>query len=301
VDLDRPVRYRGLDLNTVETLLGDGKRRGCVLEEADFGTVMGVGYTEKRSQGDGNDASDVFLSARQVHLRGFIYGETRADTFDRLQDLRSALTPTTAYAEDPSTKGYLPLEFDAPTQDFGDFPDGWKLLMMKARPRSQPTFSIRRDAGAGAQHLKGGAVGWSAQLECADPRIYLREPVWEYFTGDETGTFVNRGDYPAPIDILLDVTTSSGGTLRLTVATSDVTITVPASGVRQIFRYSATLKVLTLETNTIEVLRMDLLTLGINSTHAVALPGTNEYTLDKTGTYTINGATSRMMYNEAFA
>ena len=82
---------------------------------------------------------------------------------------------------------------------------------------------------------------------------------------------------------------------------SDVTINVQVSAARQIYRYSSTLKVLTVETNTIEVLRMDLLVLGTNSTHAVVPPGGSPFALTKTGTYTINGTTSRMMYNEAFA
>jgi len=182
MDLDSPISYRGYALNTVEIQAGDGKRRGCLVEEADFATVVGIGYTEKRAQGDGTDASDVYLSSRQVHLRGFVYGETRADAFDRLQDLVSALSPTGAYAADPASKGYLPLEFDTPTQNFEDFESGWRLMQVYARPRAQPTYRIRRDTGAGGQHLKGAAIEWAAELECKDPRIYLRTPVWEYFT-----------------------------------------------------------------------------------------------------------------------
>ena len=33
------------------------ERRGCMLEEFDYGAAKGVGYTEKRSQDDGLDAS----------------------------------------------------------------------------------------------------------------------------------------------------------------------------------------------------------------------------------------------------
>jgi hypothetical protein len=228
MDLDQPITYRGFDLNTVEIALGDGKRRGCLVEEADFGDVTAVGYTEKRAQGDGNDASDVYLSSRQIRLRGYVYGETRADMFDRLQDLRSAMTPTAAYADDPANRGYLPLTFDAPTMNLVDFGEGkgngWRQLQVFARPRAQPSFRIRRDTGSGGQHLKGGSVEWMAALECKDPRIYLREPVWKYFTVTESGTLDNRGDYPAPIDVLLEVTGTGAGSVRFQIGTADLTI-----------------------------------------------------------------------------
>jgi hypothetical protein len=315
MDLERPVRYRypthAFDLNTVEILGGDGKRRGVILEEADFGQVQGVGYVEKRAQGDGNDASDVWLSARQIRLRGFVYGETRADAFDRLQDLRSALTPTAAYAASPSQKGYLPLEFDVPTQDFVNFGegqgDGWRLMQMYARPKGQPAFSVRRDAGSGGNHYKGGAIQWSCDLECKDPRIYLRQQQWVYFNGSKSGVLTNRGDYPAPLDILLIVASCTvAGTLRVQLGPADLTITVPVSAVQQIFRYSATLGgILTVEANTIEALRMDLLSATSNANRLLVGSPSSSYTLTKTGTYTITGdgstTGSRLMYNEAFA
>jgi len=307
MDLDQPISYRGYALNTVEIQSGDGKRRGCLVEEADFGTVLGVGYTEKRAQGDGNDASDVYLSARQVHLRGFIYGETRADAFDRLQDLISALSPTGAYAASPSQKGYLPLTFDTPTQNFEDFDTGWRQLQVFARPRAQPTYRIRRDTGAGGNHLKGGAIEWAADLECKDPRIYLRAPVWDYFNGSESLATPNRGDYPAPVDVMLIVSSCTvAGTLRIQLGLADLTITVPVSAVQQIFRYSATLGgILTVEANAVESLRMDLLTLDSNANRLVVPPGGTTGLLSKTGTYTIVGngidTGSRLMYNEAFA
>ena len=308
MDLDQPISYRGYALNTVEIQSGDGKRRGCLVEEADFGTVLGVGYTEKRAQGDGNDSSDVYLSARQVHLRGFIYGETRADAFDRLQDLVSALSPTGAYAASPSQKGYLPLTFDTPTQNFEDFLDGWRQLQVYARPRAQPTFRIRRDTGAGGNHLKGGAIEWAADLECKDPRIYLRAPVWTYFNGSESGRLPNRGDYPAPVDILIDIAAgaAAGGSIRFQIGMADLTITVPSSANHRILRYSASLGgILTLEENAVEALRMDLLTLDSNANRPVVRPGGDDYIITKTGTYTITGNSidtgSRLMHNEAFA
>ena len=305
MDLDRPVTYRGFDLNTVEMLDG-GKRRGCLLEEVDFSAAQGVGYVEKRAQGDGNDASDVFLSARQIHLRGTVYGLTRTDTFDRLQDLRSALTPTGSYAADPGNRGYLPLGFDVPTNDVAFAPvGGVKQLMMLARPRAQPQFSLRRDTGSGGTDVGGGAIGWTSQLECKDPRIYVRNPVIEPFGWDESGTLTNRGDYPAPIDILIEIPatgTATFGTCRLQVAGADLTITIPSSKNLRILRYSATLGgILTLQENSVvDVLRMDLLSANANAVRPMALSGANAYTITMSGTAAPTGNT-HLMFNEAFA
>jgi hypothetical protein len=305
MDLDRPVGYRGYALNTVEDL-GDGKRQGCLLEEADFSTVQGIGYVEKRAQGDGNDASDVYLSARQIRLRGFIYGATRADAFDRLQDLCAALSPTGAFAEDPTSRGYLPFDFEVPTM-LPEFTSSAhvRLLTMNARPRSQPSFSIRRDTGAGGSDYGGGAINWSAQLECKDPRIYVRPPVWEYFGASESGTLTNRGDYPAPVDVLIEVAasgTAQGDTLRIQIGGADLTITIPASKNQRVFRYSATLGgILTLEENSvIDVLRMDLLSADSNANRLMALPGANTYVITKSSNAPFTNNT-RLMFSEAFA
>jgi len=307
MDLDQPVRYRGLNLNAVEILAGDGKKRGCLVEEFDLGNVVGIGYTEKRAQGDGMDASDVYLSARQIHLRGYVYGETRADAFDRLQDVVAAMSPTGAYAEDPAAKGYLPLEFDIPTMDLVNFGvgngDGWRQAQVFARPRAQAVYRIRRDTGAGGDHSKGGAIEWAAELEAKDPRIYLREQKWEYFTGSESGSLYNRGDYPAPIDVLIDVAAGSnpGGTIRFQIGTADLTITVPPSTGGEVLRYSSTLGgILTLTANSQEALRMDLLSLTSNANRLIARPGSNTYTIGRNGAFTLTAYT-RMMFNEAFA
>jgi hypothetical protein len=304
VDLDRPVSYRDYPLNTVEGD-SDGKRAGCLLEEADFSTVQGVGYVEKRAQGDGNDASDVYLSARQIRLRGFIYGSTRADAFDRLQDLRSALTPTAAYVDDPSARGYQPLDFEVPTMlpEFAST-SHVKLLTMYARPRGQPQFSLRRDSGSGGKDYGGAAIGWQASLECKDPRIYVRPPIWKFFQSAHSGVLTNRGDYPAPLDVLLEIAasgTATSGYVRVQIAGADLTINVPSSKNYRVLRYSASLGgILTLEEGgVIDLLRMDLLSADSNANRLFVLSGNNPYTIGRSSI--LLAADTRMMFSEAFA
>ena len=55
-----------------------------------------------RSQADGLDASDVYLAGRRLAIHGTVYGTTRANLFDRLQQLRAVMSPTGAFTQDRS-------------------------------------------------------------------------------------------------------------------------------------------------------------------------------------------------------
>ena len=286
--LDAPVQYNGVDLNTV-TDLGNGIRSGCLIEEFDFGQSQGVGYTEKRSQDDGMDVSDVYMGPRTIRLTGTVYGGTIAELFDKLQDIRTVLTPTVALAFDLPDHGFIPLTFSLPTMDSqfesaaGDGTAPYvKELEFRCRPVGQPQFTVRRDTGAfnGEGSGRGGAVTWRATLLCADPRMYVRPDIWVPFTGPQTGLpLVNRGDYPAPVDILLGITSAAanarveidigGSNLSILFATA---ISAPAT-----VRYSGTLKVLTLQPSgaSTDTLRMDMLAFRNNTTHPKVPPGTS--------------------------
>ena len=303
-----PVRYRGVDLNTVNLAVG-GRKVGCLLEEFDWGNVPGLGYVEKRAQDDGYDASDVFLGMRVIRLQGTVYGADPADVQDRLQVIRTIMTPTVAYAADAPRYGYLPLEFSIPTNLTADFPLGYRDVELRARPRGQPTFVWRRDAGMGRgeEPNRGGAIMWQALLDCRDPRLYVRPDIWHYFSGASGPTLKNRGDYPAPLDILLnipanaatsasarvDITDGDGNTLRLKV---------PQSASAQVLRWSGTLKVATLEVGSVESLRQDLRQFLTNSDRLVVPPGSHPVTIAPSALSSLGAAnTTRLMYSESFA
>jgi len=309
--LDAPVAYNGVELNTVIEV-GNGVRKGCLIEEFDYGRSQGMGYTEKRSQDDGLDASDVFMGARYISLTGTVFGDSPGDLFDRLQSVRTALTPTIAYDVAQPDYGYIPLTFSLPTNDpaFDAGSGPVKMLEFRARPVGQPQFSIRRDMGAfagggmqGGSNAgeKGGAVTWRATLECKDPRMYVRPEIWVPFTAGGAGLDItNRGDYPAPLDVLLGVTSSgAGGKFQIDVGGSSLIIALP-SLVNAVVRYSGSLKVLTVQTTGIDTLRMDLLSLGTSQQHPKVPPGTSEYNITLT-TPLVLAAGTRLMYSESFA
>jgi len=306
--LDAPIEYNGVSLNTV-TDVGNGIRKGCLLEEFDYGRSQGMGYTEKRSRDDGLDASDVFMGARYIALTGTVFGDSPSDLFDRLQSIRAALTPTIAYDVAQSDYGYIPLTFSLPTNDPAFA--GVKELEFRARPVGQPQFSIRRDMGAfagggmqGGSNAgeKGGAVQWRGTLECKDPRMYVRPEVWLPFTTAQTGVpIINRGDYPAPLDVLLGVTSSAAGSkVEIDVGGSNMVIALGAL-TNAVVRYSGTLKVLTLQTTGIDTLRMDMLSFNNNTTHPKVQPRDGEvYNIRLIGAITLAAGT-RLMYSESFA
>jgi hypothetical protein len=300
VDLSRAVIYRGFDLNGAAQLAPGERLIGSLLQSVQMGNVPGIGWVEKRSLGDGNDASDVYLGGRRVFLSGHLYGRTRGEMFDLQQTLVTTLSPTAAYNANPADFGYNPLYYTVPTED-ADFDlnvegDRLRILYLNLRPLATPTVDINRDASGGKDEL-GSGIAWQSVLEAKDPRVYVFPDREVDLTAALSGRFHNRGDYPAPLNILLVVPASSGGTFTFVGAGTDMRIAIPAASVRQVFRYDGYLHVLTVETNGLEVLRMDLLSFVNETTHPVVPPGPSDWTA--TGPPLDYG--SRLFWAEAYS
>ena len=300
MDLSRAVMYRGLNLNGCAQIAQGQRLYGSLLGSVQMGNVPGVGWTEKRSLGDGNDASDVFLGARRIFLTGHLYGRSRAEMFDFQQVLVTALSPTAAYNATPADFGYNPLYYSVPTEDtaYDEDINGDRLrvLYVLVRPLATPTVDINRDASGGQDDL-GSGIAWSSVLEAKDPRIYVFPDREVSLDGTDSGTFVNRGDYPAPLNFLLVAPAGAGGTFTFVGAGTNMHIDIPAATVQQVFRYDGYLHVLTVETNGVEVLRMDLLTFVNETTHPVVQSGSSEWTA--TGPALTTG--SRLFWAEAYS
>jgi len=310
MDLTRPVEYRGLQLNS-PTFSNTTPISGIQLEQVDYSEVPGVGYTEKRAAADGYDASDVTLGARNVVLIGTCYGIDRAELFDRLQDLRLAFSPTSAFAALPGEYGYIPLDFEVPTKDtrWPETFTGSGLRFIKqcirVRPMRGPGFNIRRDAIGGIVD-EGMSIPWQAQLVARDPRVYAQDEREDTTlgggaTGDHTGSFLNRGDYPAPVNIMLaTLAGASQLVFKLTMGGSVMTLTVPADAAKdQILRYDGGHKVVTLQSAATVALRMDLLKFTSAITHPLVKPGDNPYTWNRAGGAIAAG--SKMWFWESWA
>jgi len=306
MDLTQAVTYRGYNLNNA--VVAAGIITGSQIDTIDYSNIASVGYREKRSLSDGLDASDVYLGARYIHLAGTIYGATREDVFDVLQDLRAALLATAALAESPTTLGYMPLAFSEPTADHVTWPTGFIAKQMYARPFNTPAIRIDRDH-IGGDANRGFSVQWSVDMEARDPRIYLQTLNQTYFnaagnTSSGSGSVTNRGPYPAPLDILIFVPAGTADRVVTLTAFGTVTkITVPSSPNDRTARYDGSEKILTLEEQGVQTLRMDLLEFPGALTHPLVPTGVSSYSWtckNIAGTNANINASSRFWFAEAW-
>jgi len=279
VDLTRNIVYRAFSLNQ---LTKDANQRffGCETKRVQYPGVAGIGYAEKRALADGYDASDVYLDRRVINLQGILYGITRGDLFDRQQEFTRVMTPTAAYNESPGDKGFLPLDFYVPTMDTDLFPAGYIHKALFVRPVRQPGFNFVDDA-TGGPDADPLALPWDCVVWAKDPTVYGFSPnntVISDTASSGSGNFTNVGDLPAPLQLLLVVKAGSGaGTFHLTAGGADMTITIPANAAQQVIRYSAREKVLMLEVNATNTLRMDLLSMVALTTHPLIPVGNSAY------------------------
>jgi len=317
MDISQSIIYRTLNLNSA--LLETGRvLRGITVENADYSSVEAVGYTEKRAGADGMHASDVYLGPRAVDLSGHIYAPTLAEYFDYLHVLRAVFSPTSAYAESPGDRGFLPLTFTQPTTDEASFPGGVIPLYMNLRPRANVRFNISRDR-QNDKAVRPVATPWAVQLIAKDPRVYVSPGQVKDLAGgphpSTNGEAINRGDYETPLNIQLVKNTAptTDQTFRLTGLNGiDMTIKIKAGLPATIYRWFGDDRVLMTEdvsggvgTSPL-VLRMDLVTFATKnrrpsvpaSINPPIRPFSSAYTFSST---TALDANSRMFWSEAFA
>ena len=262
MDLTRDIVYRGLKLTGAAIPVGGGPIEGIRLTRARYSEASVHGYVEKKSLEDGMDASDVFLGMRSIELAGEVYAATKGGLYDTLDILRLTFTPTDAYNESPSQRGYLPLYFSQPTLLLGHHPDGFIERVAYARPAATPSYEVQF-AGLGGDPARGFSVPFTARLECKDPRFYADQRTEVYFSGTESpvGAFViNRGLYAAPVNFLLQMPASqtAEALFDFNGMDSHFTCKIPAGTQERVVRIDSLQKVVTVTTNNIETLRMDL-------------------------------------------
>ena len=306
MDITRPISYRGLLLTGAYGGPGGAQPiEGIRLTKARFVDVSVHGYTEKKSLEDGMDASDVFIGTRRVALQGEVFAQTKAQLFEYLDALRLLFTPTDAYAESPARRGYLPLSFSQPTMQTTFWPSGFVDRVIYVRPAMQPDYEIDLSAISGIA-TAGYSLPFSVLLEAIDPRFYSPVQAEQALSGyGATGGLTNRGNYPAPLNFIIVMPASAAGSYVFTWAGvgSSFTVAIPAGSIERTIRVDSIEKVVTLEQNAVETLRMDLVTFSGNSTYP-KVPLTPEGESAAGFTWSCNGpldgAKARLWYNEAW-
>lgn len=306
MDLTEDVTYRGFLLNdkdiadTVTSSRESGSGiRGCVIDSVDWGEVDVIQFREPKAQEEGVDTGEPALGARRVVLTGTLYAPSRDLLFDDLQSLRAALAPRLAWLDEPSDMGFQPLYFSRPTARADDYPALVIPLRVLAMPYSlKYVLSRRQHGGVDTDAL---AIPWVGSFLMRDPRIFAVDPTDNEFTGSESGNVVNRGDYPATLNILFEVDALSGS-LSFSIGGATFTITVPTSTGVRVFRYKGQDNILTVEEDSVEEMRLDLITWTNQSGKPSIPPGTSAYSISKSGTMTLSGSgASHFWFWEAYA
>jgi hypothetical protein len=207
-DLTKNIIYREFTLNdediasnvTPGNSIGTGIS-GCVVDSFDLNDVDVVQFMEKKSLEDGMDVGDVFKGSRRVRVAGTLYGTTRADLYDRLNDLRAALDPVLAQADEPADHGYQPLYFSVPTLRLAEFPTGYIDQRVLAMPRGIG-YLLQRD-NQGGDEEDALAMPWQATFVCADPRI-MGETAQDYSL--PTNSIVTGATAAASTDLITKTT-----------------------------------------------------------------------------------------------
>lgn len=302
MDLTRPVLFRGLFLNGAAGGPGGGNPiDGMRLVRASY-PVPAVGYTEKKSLEDGLDASDVWLGGRNLLLQGEVFAANKANLFDALDVLRLKFTATDCYAESPDTRGYLPITFEVPTEHLGHWPTGFVERELRVRPIAQPELDYEFVA-LGGRTGKGYVVPYVARLQSRDPRFYHPTTVESMLAGGGgSASVVNRGNYPAPVQILLRPDSAAAGTFVFTGMGSSMNVVIPAGGSDRFVRVNAHDKICTLIVGTVETLRMDLVTFNSGTTWPKVPPTPDPTTA--AFDWSVSGvgliSPSRLFFNEAW-
>lgn len=307
MDLTRDITYRGFllnDSNVATNLSGGGGTNtgiiGCVVDSVDTSDVDVVQFTEKRSQQDGMEAGIPFLGARRIRMAGTLYSLNRAQLYDDLASLRAAMSPVLSHRESPLDYGYQPLYFSVPTNrtDADEYPAGIIDLRILAMPRALQV-AIAKDT-LGGEDDDSLAIPWQATFMAKNPAIQSADyRDHDLVTGSPiVGNFVNRGNYLCPVNMLI-ATGTAAGTISCSLGGSVFTITVPASTGNRILRFKGDDKVFTVEEDSVEVTRQDLVTFSGDDTWPLVPAGTSAYSVTfNTVTHTTG---SLMWFYESYA
>lgn len=385
MDLNRDVTYRGFTLNDSSILaasnLHPGRSKGlagCVIDTVQISDVDVQQWMEKRSQADGFDSGPPFLGVRRIRMAGTLYDVSRPLLFDRLRDLRAALSPVLASREEPLDHGFRPLGFVWATDDTTNFPTGMIDVYVNAMPRAEDNM-FTRDASGGDDD-DPLAIPWQATFICANPGIYGLTPLdfpltaqtlvtgatgqnagdtitknghglvnddrvrfvtltggtglgttTTYYVVNKTtntfqvattsggaavpitadystvtyvksvttsANFTNRGNYLSTVNALFEVGAASG-TISLVIGDTNCLITVPASTGTRTIRFKGADKVLTLEEDSVELPRLDLITFNNDTTWPYIDPGDGSLSVTIHGC--ISTANSHVWFYEQYA
>lgn len=198
MDLSAPISYNGWTATGATGASAGAPLSGYVVEQLTPGPIDATGYLDQRALGDGIDAFDVFLGARQFTLVAAVYGSTKGDGWDKLDAMLEAFNPTIAYNADTAQRGFLPLKFYRPTADTSTWPSAAYPygipLRANVRALAPLRYQVVRNKSTGVS-AKGIAFEVAGTLLARNPRLQL-ETVTSVPITTSTTTATHRGSFP---------------------------------------------------------------------------------------------------------
>jgi len=222
IDLTQPIYYDigsggSLNINTITSRQdiagGSNPFSGYMVDGIRVGEIEPVGYTDARSTSDGLDVAEAYAARRTIQLVLSVYGETRADLFDKMQKITDMMRfMPKRFA---STNGFRQLRFTL------RLATGAKECYFYARPKKMPKMDSTSGLSSGTSDL-----GYSAKINL---EFLLKYP-YKYAQSLSTNanvpyngtvvSIVNNG--AAPADATMKISSSSESASR----TDDIKIVV---------------------------------------------------------------------------
>lgn len=228
IDLNKPVTYQtaaGADfnLNTIvgnQPVAGGGvPLSGYMVDAIGFGSASPIGYEDPKAVSDGIDTAEAYAGRRIITMSVSVYGSTRADLFQKVQNLVNLMRFMPKRYE--SSDGFRQLKGSMLTTDV-NFPDGYVDVYFYARPMQIPQTEV-----LSAQFTGSDTLGYSAKVTLfwllKYPFKYAQQlnTIPTLATDGTLYTIQNHGAAPA------DLTVSFGsldGTARTTLIKVVITV-----------------------------------------------------------------------------
>ena len=193
---------------------------GYIVSGFGLGGLQPIGYEDPKAVRDGIDTAEAFAGRRIVTLNIDVYGATRADLFQRVQNLISLMRFTPKRYE--STDGFRLLKATMLTQD-PNF-DGAIPVQFLARPLTIPQSESNSTQFTGADGL-GYSQRMAIYFLLKYPYKYAQQLNEINIPINNTDTNVtNHGGAPADFQLLLEATSPAATDIKVTINVNDVPI-----------------------------------------------------------------------------
>lgn len=195
---------------------------GYIVSGFGIGSVQPIGYEDPKATADGIDTAEAFAGRRIVTIGLDVYGSTRADLFNKVQNVVNAMRFMPKRFE--SSDGFRKLKATMITED-PNFPDKAIPVYFLARPLVIPQTESNSTQFTGTDGL-GYSTKMTLYFLLKYPFKYAQTVVEQNIPIDNTESEVNnRGAAPADLQILFE---SEDGDTRTTDLLVTVTVdTVP--------------------------------------------------------------------------